>query len=502
MNGQAARMAGFLLATLLAMSACGGGSGGSDGGGGATPPPPPPPPPPPVGGITRTGIAVAVGPVTAFGSVVVNGITYDTSAAEFKVDGQLATQDDLAVGDMVLVKGTIDDDNSNAVAESVEFDDNVEGPVSSVDSAMDIIIVLGQTVRTAGAIFDDNCPADLDDLLTVAAVEVSGQVMADGSIDASRIECKNVAGEMEVTGIVTSLGADTFMINALVVDFTSVPAVLDNFLGGSISENDPVEAKGNSLGPAGELIATRVEFKGAGFEDNEGDHVEIEGFITRFVSDTDFDVSGIPVTTIPGTTVYEGGSAADLGENLKVEVEGEFDDLGVLNATKVQIKQAKTVRVTAQVDSVNGNSFVMLGITFNTEQGETRFEDKTDMVGDSFNISDINTDDYLEVRGQEFPAGSGEVFALIVERDDLDTEAIIQGFIATDGVNRPLITVLDVTIETNGSTIYKNDDDSVIPDPDDFWDAISAGSLIKAKGTEDMARPQTVIAEEVELQNE
>jgi hypothetical protein len=119
MNAQSARITGFLFALLLAVSACG---GGSSGGGGIAPPPPPPPPP--VGGITRTGVAFAIGPVTDFGSVVVNGIRYDTSGADFTVDGQTATQTDLGIGDVVLIKGTIDDDNTNAVALSVEFDDS------------------------------------------------------------------------------------------------------------------------------------------------------------------------------------------------------------------------------------------------------------------------------------------------------------------------------------------------------------------------------------------
>ena len=149
------------------------------------------------------------------------------------VDGQPASQSDLAVGHMVVVKGTIDDDNSNAVAESVDFDDNVEGPVSSVDVAANSFVVLGQTVLIGDATsIDDSCPATLNDFLTVAAVEVSGQVMADGSILATRIECKTVAGEMEVTGVVSNLGADTFMINALVVDFTAIPAAIDDFPSG------------------------------------------------------------------------------------------------------------------------------------------------------------------------------------------------------------------------------------------------------------------------------
>jgi len=487
-------MTGVLVATILAVSACGGG-------GSSATPPPPGGTPPPVGGITRTGVAFAVGPVTGFGSVVVNGIRYDTSGAEFVVDGQVATQASLAVGDIVVIKGTMNDDNSNAVATSVEFDDNVEGPVSSVDTAKEIIIVLGQTVHTVDAIFDDNCPATLPELLNVAAVEVSGSVRLDGSIDASRIECKNVLGEMEVTGKVSSLGTDTFMINALVVDYTDIPAMLDNFPSGAISADDPVEAKGTTLGPNDELIATRVEFKGNRFDENEGDHIEIEGFITRFGDDEDFDVSDRPVTTIPGRTVYEGGTADDLGPNIKVEVEGEFDGAKTLVATKVEFKKATAVRLTAQVDERNGDDLIVLGVTINTRDGETRFEDKTGQVGDRFNISNISPMDYVEVRGQMLPpGGSAAVFAVIVERDDLDTEAILQGFVDTDGVNDPTLTVLGVTIETSGTTVYRNDDESIIADPKDFWDVVSDGSLIKAKGLESSSK--LIIAEEIELQQE
>jgi hypothetical protein len=127
------------------------------------------------------------------------------------------------------------------------------------------------------------------------------------------------------------------------------------------------------------------------------------------------------------------------------------------------------------------------------------------MFGDGFNVSHINTDDYVEVRGQGFPADDGttiEVFALIVERDDFDTEVIIQGFIETGGITRPTtITVLDVTIEIDDTTtVFRNDDESEIEDPDEFWDRISAGSLIKAKGTESSSK--TLVAEEVEIQVE
>ena len=66
----------FFATAILSTAGCGGGGGGGD-----TPPPTTPPPttPPPTGGITGTG--VAVGPITGFGSVIVNGVTYDTTEA-------------------------------------------------------------------------------------------------------------------------------------------------------------------------------------------------------------------------------------------------------------------------------------------------------------------------------------------------------------------------------------------------------------------------------------
>jgi hypothetical protein len=479
----------FVVLSLT--SACGGG-----GGSGTPPNDPPDTTPPPTGGITRTGVAFASGPVTGFGSVIVNGVHYDTSSASFTKDGINTTQDDLSVGHHVVVKGTIDDDNSNAVATSVDFNDNVEGPVSSVNTVANTIVVLGQTVQLGPETsIDDSCPATIGGLLSVAAVEVSGLVDASGVIAATRIECKSVLGEMEVTGTVSGLNSSamTFQINALVVDYSA--AAMDNFPG-TITNGDPVEAKGVTLGASGELIATRVEFKGALFDDNAGDHIEIEGFITSFTSETQFDVNGIPVTTSTSTT-FEGGAATDLGLNLKVEVEGEFDAAGTLVATKVEIKQAKVVRVTGLVDSVAGNSLVILGITVTTDSILTRFEDKSAADRDPLTMSDINTGDYIEVRGQEFPAGSGELAAALLERDDPRARTELRGFVQAGGVNRPSLTVLGVTIDTDGSTVYRDVSDQVMT-ADDFWAQVAEGSLVDTNGAE--ITSTSLLAEELSLE--
>ena len=483
-------------ASLLAAGCGGGGGGGSDAGSN----PPGEPPPPPSGGITRTGFAVAIGPITGFGSVWVNGVRYVTDGETTYIkDGvEVAEQAEFEVGEMVVIKGGIDDNNVNATADVVESNDIVEGPVSSHDTVASQIVVLGQTVQiSATTSVDDSCPADLT---TVPAVEIYGTVDANGVIDASRVECRDGTwdGVMEINGIATNVTATTFEINGFSIDYSN--AILDDSFptAGVISENDPVEAKGDSLN-GNTLEADSVEYKGNRFEDNEGDHIEVEGFITRFQSATDFDVSGIPVTTLESTT-YEGGSVGSLAPNLKVEVEGEFDSNGVLNATKVEIKAATAIRVTGALDSVSGNTLVVLGITVNTSATVTRFEDKRDPRVDPMNVGDLNTADYVEIRGQEQPPG--QITAMIVERDDPDTRTELRGFVETGGKSEPNLTVLGVTIVTNGSTQYRDSRGSseVGMSSAEFWAAVQEGSLVDARGAE--TETTTLTATEVALESE
>ena len=75
-----------------------------------------------------------------------NGVRYETNNASFDIDGESGTQSDLAVGDVVTVAGTIESNGTEGTAESVLFDDIVEGPVSAVDLVANELIVMGQTV--------------------------------------------------------------------------------------------------------------------------------------------------------------------------------------------------------------------------------------------------------------------------------------------------------------------------------------------------------------------
>jgi hypothetical protein len=206
---------------------------------------------------------------------------------------------------------------------------------------------------------------------------------------------------------------------------------------------------------------------------------EIEGLITRFVSSTDFDVSGKPVTTTT-TTRYENGAAGDLALNVKVEVEGQTNAGGVLVASKVQFKRQSSARIEARVDSVDvaNNKFVVLGIEVSVN-GTTRYEDKSDARLTNFRLANLNAGDYVEVRGAELPAGSNKVVAGSIERQRNDSEVEVRGIV--DSVDRPALSILGVTIQTNGATQYEDTSDLSIT-ADAFFGA-AAGRLVAAKGT-------------------
>lgn len=92
---------------------------------------------------------VSTGTITGFGSVYVNGVKFETDSATFDVDGVSGTQDDLAIGMKVDVMGTINADGVTGTATSIDFDEELQGPVSDItvgDGQTRSFTVLGSTV--------------------------------------------------------------------------------------------------------------------------------------------------------------------------------------------------------------------------------------------------------------------------------------------------------------------------------------------------------------------
>jgi len=465
----------LILVTAIMVMACGGGgeqTAGIDARGN----------PAPVAGV------VSKGAITGFGSVIVNGQTFATTSATFSIDGTPGTQADLAVGDVVVIEGSIGSGGA-LVARSVSYDDTVEGTISGIDMTAATLTVLGQLVHVdAATSFDDGIsPRGLDGLAVGEVIEVSGFFLADGSISATRIERKAPGGEFEVTGTVSNPGATTFTINGFTVDYSA--AMLVGFPGGAPENGQRVEAKGGSLGGSGELLATRVEFRSDDLG-NSGDAAEVEGFITSFASAGEFQVEGVEVVT-SGQTAYVNGTSGNLALNRKIEVEGVINASGVLVARLIEFKPTSELRIESLVEDVQASQLTVLGMTI-VVNATTRFEDDSDAKLDIFNLSHVAVGDYVEIRAYE---DQGTITASRLDRDEFRGDVALRGYV--ESVANPGFVILGVMITTDGGTTFRDNDGVTGLSPAAFFGQ-AAGRLVDAAGTLNGAGIDAV---EVQLEN-
>ena len=303
----ARRIAGTFLATLLLCTAgCGGGGGGGTDFAS--------------GGIGGTG--VSVGAITAVGSIDVNEVEFNTRNAVVIVGGVNVGAGDavvgqyLAVGKVVVVEGTMGSDGLTGTASQVHFDADVLGPVENIDIGTKEIVVLGQRVVT------DNSTVfvgtTLDTLAVDEWVEISGLAGLDGSIRATYVGKKSPGTIVEVKGPARNLNpsADKFEIGDLSVRYRE--AALPD---GEPAEGELVQVTGSfPVEPDGSVRATTVRVASeASFVEVE--NMEVEGFVTEFLSSSEFHVGYQEVRT-DAKTKFQGGSEQDLTSGVKLRVRG------------------------------------------------------------------------------------------------------------------------------------------------------------------------------------
>lgn len=456
------------LAIALAATACGGGGGSDDSSGGTSPPP------------ATTKTRIVVGAISGFGSVIVNGVRYDTSTAQVRIEDRPGAMSELAVGQVVRIEAEVDD-RGGARARSVQQHRLMQGMVQAIDVAAGTITIAGQVVRIDDdTSFDDSIPqGSLSGIVVGERIEVHGYSSSSGPARATRLERADAAEvEIEVTGVLTALDtvARRFRIGNLIVDYSS--ATLEDFGAAGLRAGDLVEVKGREFLGDGALRAQRVK-KEDDSRDQAGTEVEIEGLVTRFASAADFDVAGRRVRTT-GSTVYVGGTAADLRLDVKVEAEGSLDASGVLVATKVAFKVAAPLRLAARVEAVDVTAGTVraLGLTI-VVNSATRLEDKE---GDDqfFALASLRVGDWIEVRGRTDPAVANRIIATRLDRDDPENEVELRG--PASDLLAPRFRILGVNVETTPGTQFEDEDVRI--DASTFF-VRASGQLVEVDGSWD-----------------
>ena len=310
------------------------------------------------GGIGGTGLTtsiVASGPITGFGSIFVSGTEYDTTHTSMTVDGNPGTQSDLKKGMIVRVNATVPEGSGTdepvlRTANTVLYEDTVEGFVQSVAADGTGLSVLGQTVTiTTASSIDVSIPGgNVANLMPGRdLVEISGFVTGDGQIRGTwvalkRLDQKTDTPDYHVKGFIKNHQADqhTFEIGDLILDYRD--AVLNDMPAQSNDGWDGllIDVTGNQTSSGGLsssricLTATRVSQEELGLE--EGEVADIEGIVTRALRAGEFFIGNVHVLADAGTT-FQGGVLNEIRVGIHLEVHGPLVG-GSVKATAVEFK--------------------------------------------------------------------------------------------------------------------------------------------------------------------
>ncbi len=441
-------------ALTLLVAACGGGGsadggiGGTGGGGG--------------GGIGGTG--VALGTITGFGSVFVNGVEFSSSGTVIKRDDSTVSQSDLRVGMVARVDGSI----TNQQATTITVDSAIKGRVEQVIDA-NRMRVMGQTVQTdSQTLFENGVRPVQGDYIEVHGLPVAGGVVAAGFVER---KSALASPPFVVAGFIASqnAAAQTFTVGALSVAYSG--ATISDMPGGSwvglLVEVKGTACAGNPV--CGTLTASKVE--PWGLQVASASEAEVEGFVTS-VSGSSF-VLGNQAVAIGAGTRFENGTAADLVVGVKLEAEGSISG-GVLTATKVQFKDG--VRIEANVVSNGAGGLTLQGLPGIVVEATSN----TELDGVT-SVGALVAGNHLRIRGRLAPSNRVVASELELRSNAPDTRIELRGPVSA--ASNPTLTILGVAVDTTSisESNFKDRSDNAIGRAA-FFSAAVSGQAVKVKG--------------------
>jgi Domain of unknown function (DUF5666) len=433
-----------------------------------------------------TPTQTAIGTISSFGSVVVNGVRFDDTAASITMDDATRTRDRLRVGMVVQVRGRINA-NGMGVADSIRYNDCVQGPITAMNREQNSLAVLGQTVLVDDdTVFDGVTLRDLNSFAIGDQVEVSCLPdPANNRLRATRMErqglFQNGVSELEVKGKVSNLdvAAGTCTIDGLTVDFSGIAA---GSLPAGMANGMTLEAGGSSFSN-GILTADRLRDRDRDrISYPDGDGLEVEGYVADFASIADFTVAGQAVDATDA--VIRNGTAADIRDGLKVEVEGVMSG-DVLVATVLVVRRQANVHVESGLqarDSTLG-TLTMLGRAIKLT-ADTVLRDRLTSAEQptAITLASLNPADRLEVNAYEDAAG--DLIATRVERTAADALVVVKGPTQAK-VPTTQLTLAGFNVATGANSRYR-DAGGTLVDAATFYAAVEvppAGStMVRARG--------------------
>jgi Domain of unknown function (DUF5666) len=312
------------------------------------------------------------GTVTGFGSVIVEGVRYDDSAAKVQIEYDPAAPKAAPVSDLKLGMQLIVKVAKAGFADSVVSGSEVLGPITSLTT--DGFVVAGQTVKIST---DAASPTVFDGVANLAGLAVNDRVEVHGSRDtnnnvvATRIERKNPSDVLmtRVVGTIAAIDATakTFTIGGLLVSYSDATKLLPTNTTLASLANGQIVAVFSSASPTASGITAKTIAVKKGIDSQnpaDADKAWVGGHVRdlNFAAKT-FNLKGVSVDASAAT--FSNGTANDLANARKVRVTGVFQG-GVLKASDVKFAKAQgdaLVELIGPVSSfVSNKSFLVRGV--------------------------------------------------------------------------------------------------------------------------------------------
>ncbi|MDP1691391.1 MAG: DUF5666 domain-containing protein [Burkholderiaceae bacterium] len=280
----------------------------------------------------------ASGPISGLGSIIVNGVRFDDSAARVENDEDDSSHNarELKLGMMVEIQGgSIDDNTARASASLIRFGSELVGPVASIDAAAQTLRVLDQTIEVKSTTVFEEGLAGFGAITVGQVLEIHAQFNAStGRYVATRIEREDGATAFRLRGRIAALDttAKTFKIGDAVINYAGIaPADLPAAFG----NDQRVRVRLQTAKVNNQWVAISVR-TGVRKVDDIGD-ARLRGLVTAFTSPQHFEVQGI---VVDATNARFEPNAAAVKLGALVEVRGQAS-AGTIVATRVKVRDER-----------------------------------------------------------------------------------------------------------------------------------------------------------------
>jgi hypothetical protein len=295
-------------------------------------------------GTGGTGI-YALGKIDGFGSVILNGIRFDDSAAIVRLDGLLGSATDLRLGMVAVVVGQRDPDLVNGTAERIDAWSVAQGNVTAV--AGGCFTLLGMEIDTGASTVFSGLPG-ASGIEVGTRLKVWGlQIGASGrNWSATRVEV-STAPDVVATGLAWVEGG-RFYLNA--VELLGIEP-------GSLRANELVRVRGSWNTALRGIQVERLDRVAINPDQVSGSEVEIEGVVSALpgngrlmLGSVEVDISRVSVPTL------------QVGQ--RIEVEGIWRGQ-ILEASQIETEDDEShgsAEIEARIEAyTNVGDFVLRG---------------------------------------------------------------------------------------------------------------------------------------------